>query len=199
MDSLFILGKRGNVVLEKHWRTPLSRQMVDPFWAQVMAAEQPSDVAPAVATAHHVLLHVLRNELCLIGVVARDVPPLLTYELLHRVADTFELYFRELTEEAIRDNFVTVYQLLDEMLDHGVPVHTEPNMLQELVLPSNVGSEHFRMMLEKWHKFNVRKELVVHCARRPPGVAIELPRPARAVRARPRPLTWAAPAPRSAA
>ena len=37
------------------------------------------------------------------------------------------------------------------------------SLLQELVLPSNVGSEHFRMMLEKWHKFNVRKELVVHC------------------------------------
>ena len=26
------------------------------------------------------------------------------------------------------------YQLLDEMVDHGVPVHTEPNVLQQLVL-----------------------------------------------------------------
>mgnify|MGYP006137730843 CR=1 FL=1 len=135
MDSLFILGKRGQVVLEKHWRMPLSRQIVETFWQQrVVEADQPADVPPAVTNAHHVLLHVLRNELCLIGVVARDVPPLLTFELLHRIADTFELYFRELTEDALRDNFVTVYQLLDEMLDHGVPVHTEPNMLQELVL-----------------------------------------------------------------
>ena len=36
-------------------------------------------------------------------------------------------------------------------------------LLHELVQASNVGSEHFRMLLEKWHKFNVRKELVVHC------------------------------------
>ena len=134
MDSLFILGKRGNVVVEKHWRQPLNRQIVDGFWAQVVAAERPGDVAPATMAVHHVLLHVLRSELCLVGAVGRDVPPLLTYELLHRIADTFELYFRELTEDALRDNFVTVYQLLDEMVDHGVPVHTEPNVLQQLVL-----------------------------------------------------------------
>ena len=33
MDSLFILGKRGNVVVEKHWRQPLNRQIIEPFWA----------------------------------------------------------------------------------------------------------------------------------------------------------------------
>ena len=134
MDSLFVLGKRGNVVVEKHWRQPLNRQIIEPFWAQVVAAERPIDVPPATMAVHHVLLHVVRNEICLVGAVGRDVTPLLTYELLHRVADIFELYFRELTEDTLRDNFVTVYQLLDEMLDHGVPVHTEPNMLQELVL-----------------------------------------------------------------
>ena len=134
MDSLFVLGKRGNVVVEKHWRQPLNRQIIEPFWAQVVAAERPVDVPPATMAVHHVLLHVVRNEITLVGAVGRDVTPLLTYELLHRVADIFELYFRELTEDTLRDNFVTVYQLLDEMLDHGVPVHTEPNMLQELVL-----------------------------------------------------------------
>ena len=134
MDSLFILGKRGNVVVEKHWRQPLNRQIIEPFWAQVVAAERPIDVAPATMAVHHVLLHVVRNEICLIGAVGRDVTPLLTYELLHRIADIFELYFRELTEDTLRDNFVTVYQLLDEIIDNGLPLHTEPNVLSELVL-----------------------------------------------------------------
>ena len=35
-------------------------------------------------------------------------------------------------------------------------------LLHELVQASNVGSG-LRMLLEKWHKFSVRKELVVHC------------------------------------
>ena len=81
MDSLFILGKRGNVVVEKHWRQPLNRQIIEPFWAQVVAAERPIDVAPATMAVHHVLLHVVRNEICLIGAVGRDVTPLLTWFL----------------------------------------------------------------------------------------------------------------------
>jgi len=30
-------------------------------------------------------------------------------------------YFKELEEESIRDNFVVIYELLDEMMDNGFP------------------------------------------------------------------------------
>ena len=30
-------------------------------------------------------------------------------------------YFKDLQEESIRDNFVVIYELLDEMLDNGFP------------------------------------------------------------------------------
>lgn len=30
-------------------------------------------------------------------------------------------YFKELEEESIRDNFVVIYELLDEMVDNGFP------------------------------------------------------------------------------
>jgi len=33
----------------------------------------------------------------------------------------FKEYFRELEEESIRDNFVVIYELLDEMMDFGYP------------------------------------------------------------------------------
>jgi len=31
----------------------------------------------------------------------------------------FVEYFKELEEESIRDNFVCIYELLDEMMDNG--------------------------------------------------------------------------------
>jgi len=36
---------------------------------------------------------------------------------LHRLVDVFKHYFEELEEESIRDNFVVVYELLDEVGD----------------------------------------------------------------------------------
>jgi len=50
------------------------------------------------------------------------------------VGDLLELYLKELGEDALRANFVTVYQLLDEIVENGAPLHTEPNILQQLVM-----------------------------------------------------------------
>ena len=43
----------------------------------------------------------------------------------------FEEYFKELEEESIRDNFIIIYELLDEMMDFGYPQTTEAKILQE--------------------------------------------------------------------
>lgn len=47
----------------------------------------------------------------------------------------FTEYFKELEEESIRDNFVIIYELLDEMMDFGYPQTTESKILQECVYP----------------------------------------------------------------
>ena len=50
---------------------------------------------------------------------------------LHKLTQVFSEYFKELEEESIRDNFVIVYELLDEMMDFGYPQTTETKILQE--------------------------------------------------------------------
>jgi len=68
-----------------------------------------------------------------------EVPPLLVIEFLHKIADTFVLYFGNPADEsAVKDNFSTAYQLLEEMVDHGWPLTTEPNALTDLIRPPTV-------------------------------------------------------------
>ncbi|XP_020270598.1 LOW QUALITY PROTEIN: AP-1 complex subunit mu-2-like [Asparagus officinalis] len=52
---------------------------------------------------------------------------------LHRVVDVLKHYFEELEEESLRDNFVVVYELLDEMMDYGYPQYTEARILSEFI------------------------------------------------------------------
>ncbi|KAG8383224.1 hypothetical protein BUALT_Bualt05G0162200 [Buddleja alternifolia] len=52
---------------------------------------------------------------------------------LHRVVDVFKHYFEELEEESLRDNFVVVYELLDEIMDFGYPQYTEAKILSEFI------------------------------------------------------------------
>lgn len=43
----------------------------------------------------------------------------------------FTEYFKELEEESIRDNFVVIYELMDEVMDFGFPQTTDSKILQE--------------------------------------------------------------------
>lgn len=54
---------------------------------------------------------------------------------LHRLTQVLVEYFKELEEESIRDNFVIIYELMDEMMDFGYPQTTESKILQECARP----------------------------------------------------------------
>ena len=49
---------------------------------------------------------------------------------LSSIAEVFTEYIKELEEESIRDNFVVIYELLDEMMDFDYPQTTESKILQ---------------------------------------------------------------------
>jgi len=42
-------------------------------------------------------------------------------------------YFNELEEESVRDNFVVIYELLDEMIDLGYPQITDYKILKDYI------------------------------------------------------------------
>lgn len=50
---------------------------------------------------------------------------------MHKLCHVFTEYFKQLEEESIRDNFVIIYELLDEMMDFGYPQTTESKILME--------------------------------------------------------------------
>ena len=54
-------------------------------------------------------------------------------QFLHRLVEVFKHYFQELEEESLRDNFVIVYELLDEVCDFGYPQFTEAKILSEYI------------------------------------------------------------------
>ena len=73
-----------------------------------------------------------------LGTTTVETNPLGVIEFLHRMFDTFENYFGEVSESNIKDNFSTVYQLLEEMMDFGYALTTEPNALKLMIKPPSV-------------------------------------------------------------
>ena len=124
--------------MEKHWKSPVARSLCDYFFDQQRSVSCPDDTPPVIATPHHYLISIYRCSMFFVAVCMTEVPPLFVIEFLHRVVDTFQDYFNECTEGMIKENYVVVYELLDEMLDNGFPLATESNILKELIKPPNI-------------------------------------------------------------
>lgn len=139
IQSLFIILNTGEVFLEKHWRGITSRQVCDFFWDEVSKRETIDEVPPILMMGRFYLLSIHRDNLWLLSVVLTEVAPLLVFEFLHRILDVFKDYFDVVDELSLKENFSTVYQLLEEMMDNGYPLTTEPNALKAMIKPPTVG------------------------------------------------------------
>ena len=80
-------------------------------------------------------------------------------EFLHRIKDIFIDYFGKCNVAAIKEDYVIVYELLDEILDAGFPQATEPNILKALIKPSsmlrsitNTVTGKFGLFESKWRQ-----------------------------------------------
>ncbi|GHJ86856.1 hypothetical protein NliqN6_3258 [Naganishia liquefaciens] len=81
------------------------------------------------------LCHLEREGMSFLAPLSHEVNPLFGFAFLECFLDVLTAYFGQVTESSIRDNFDIVYMLIEEMLDEGQPMTTEPNMLKDIVLP----------------------------------------------------------------
>lgn len=127
-------------MIEKHWRGVTTRAVCDFFWDEVNKYESREEMPPVVATSKYYLISIYREDIFLLVTSTGEIHPLLAIEFLHRVFDIFEEYFGTVEENTIKENFATVYQLLEEMMDYGYPLTTEPNALKAMIKPASVIS-----------------------------------------------------------
>ncbi|EJT49504.1 clathrin assembly protein AP47 [Trichosporon asahii var. asahii CBS 8904] len=78
-------------------------------------------------------MHIRHNNLYLLALSKRNSNAAEIILFLHRLVSVLAEYFKEVEEESIRDNFVIIYELLDEMMDFGYPQTTESKILQEYI------------------------------------------------------------------
>lgn len=142
IDSLFVISATGNYVVERHFKGNVSRHICEPFMEKLRSSEHLEEIPGVIAAnRRHALLHVLRDRMVFLSVVTQEAPPLAVFELLDRVYQVLARYLGEVSEDNIRQNFSTVYLLLDEMIDSGLPFTTELNSLESIIAPPSAISK----------------------------------------------------------
>jgi len=133
VSAVFILDMKGKVLISRNYRGDIPNSAVEKFMPMIMEAEEGSteNAGPVIQGDNGIsYVYIQHNNLYLLALTRRNsnISAILVY--LHKIKEVFEQYFQDLQEESIRDNFVIIYELLDEMMDFGYPQTTESKVLQ---------------------------------------------------------------------
>lgn len=76
-------------------------------------------------------IHSTFNDLTVVATSKSNINCALALEFLRRLVQVCKAYFNnEFNEDQIRKNFALIYELLDEVMDHGYPQILDPDLLK---------------------------------------------------------------------
>ena len=73
------------------------------------------------------------GEIVLLATTKCNINAGLMFEFLYAFIKVCKNYFGEFSEEKIRNNFVLIYELLDECMDYGYPELTDSGLLKKFI------------------------------------------------------------------
>ncbi|KAL8150126.1 hypothetical protein V2J09_019934, partial [Rumex salicifolius] len=134
-SALFLLDIKGRVLICRDYRGDVSAVQAERFFAKLIDKEagDPQSQDPVVHDNGVTYMFIQHNNVYLMVASRQNCNAASLLSFLHRLVDVFKHYFEELEEESLRDNFVVVYELLDEIMDYGYPQYTEANILSEFI------------------------------------------------------------------
>ncbi|XP_021237456.1 AP-1 complex subunit mu-2-like [Numida meleagris] len=132
-SAVFILDMKGKPLISRNYKGDVAMAEIERFPGLLLQREEEGALAPLLPHGHVHFLWIKHNNLYLVAVTKKNANASMVFSFLYKLVEVFSEYFKELEEESVRDNFVTVYELLDELMDFGFPQTTDSKILQEYI------------------------------------------------------------------
>jgi len=135
VSALLITDLLGKFLIRKNYKSHVSLCTVEQNFPDILMNSD--GVSPIVEQNGITYTFVKHKNIVVLAVTRSNSNAMLIVSFLHSLIELFKGYFQSFEEEAIRDNFVAVYELFDEMMDYGVPQITAKSQLEKLVCVSD--------------------------------------------------------------
>jgi AP-1 complex subunit mu len=132
-SALFIMDQKGKILISRNYRGDVPMSVASRFISKLLEEDE-MNVKPIIEEEGVSYIFVKYNNLYLLATTERNCNAAMILLYLYKMIEVFNEYFKELEEESIRDNFVIIYELMDEMMDFGYPQTTEPKVLQQYIM-----------------------------------------------------------------
>jgi AP-2 complex subunit mu-1 len=111
LSGILIFNQKGENLIFRAFRNDCRPRLADIFRIQVISNAQVR--SPILTLGSTTFSHVKHENIYLVAVTKSNVNAALVFEFLYRLVILGKGYFGKLDEEAVKNNFVLVYELLD--------------------------------------------------------------------------------------
>lgn len=139
ISCVLFLNQKGDVVIGRSYRDDVDNRLAEEFKSNILSSEE---TLPVMHLDTASFVHMRHGKLILVAVTRANANAFLILKYLHNLIEVLESYFGVVDEESIRNNFVLIYELLDEMMDFGYPQNTDSDILKLVITQKGIHSEH---------------------------------------------------------
>ncbi|RDW74318.1 AP-2 complex subunit mu [Aspergillus mulundensis] len=138
LSGILIFNQKGENLIFRAYRNDCRPRLADIFRIQVIS--NPQVRSPILTLGSTTFSHVKHENIYIVAVTKSNANAALVFEFLYRLVLLGKSYFGKFDEEAVKNNFVLIYELLDEILDFGYPQNTETDTLKMYITTEGVKS-----------------------------------------------------------
>lgn len=150
--ALCFLNLKGDILIERRYRDNVERNVAQAFKTHILRVKDPdaASAAPVRTLGSTSFQYIRHNDIYILACVKGNSNSMLAMNFLTQIASLLQSYFGgECNEQAIKNNFVLIYELLDEVLDFGYPQVCDPAILKTYVFQKGNVSERQRIKREQ--------------------------------------------------
>jgi len=134
ISGILFLNQKGEVVISRYYRENVSKSAAEAFRTQVIAAKRGNEAVPVINIDKVSFCYVRVNDVYLVACTKNNANAALIFSFLSKLVEIFRAYFHgKFDEETLKNNFVLIYELLDECCDYGFPQITAVNLLSAYI------------------------------------------------------------------
>jgi AP-2 complex subunit mu-1 len=139
ISGILIFNQKGENLIFRSYRSDCRPRLADIFRIQVISNVNVR--SPILTLGSTTFSHIRHENIYLVAVTKSNANAALVFEFLERLRALGKSYFGKFDEEGVKNNFVLVYELLDEILDFGYPQNTETETLKMYITTEGVKSQ----------------------------------------------------------
>ena len=131
-SSIVLINIKGEVLIYRCYKYDVSRQETMEFCRKIISTKESKEM-PIIYMNGVSYIFTTEGEIVLLATTKSNVNTAMMFNFLYAFIKICKNYFGEFTEAKIRDNFVLIYELLDEIMDYGYPQTTDAELLKKYI------------------------------------------------------------------